>query len=580
MAEGQGRSSGQGVKLLYIRDYLHKHTNKEHPKSAREISEYLASKGIKADRKTIYNDILRLQTDFQEPIAYNPMKWGYYISEPTFSLYELQVLLDSVQAADFLSAKEVSTISKKIAGLTNVYDQKELAAIPAFDDTSARPVVSELEKVAIIKQAIRENKKISFRRFTYQPTDSNRANHGKTYIESYAGNEVHIVSPKVILQGYGNHVLRCFRDDARMVLDEDFVYFLKEIEDIVILPSERNCIDIEEPEKPEHISLYEYASETFLEKDFMDGVLGGTEAHCDKSEEKYDWIRDILIAHEEYWVRFILSHMPTDKVTLSFKKENASCILKEFGYDVVLVPTARGYCTVTLDVKLTMHFFEWLTSMRDAVRVIAPFEIKELFKKYAGNLVKQYEYWDMSHGELLQKFVEMLRKEVKDEVILDQLKDFDVEIIKFENPFELVFQIMDKRKVSMEKAVEYLKEGFAKNQDDSVKPLKNFIDYLSSLLQDQPDDVLPVDQHKEVEANGQTLTLLEFLDGLPVMPELSVEEYLKETFEYLGHCESLEEILDQVGQELGVSTEEALAQLREAYETAEKEDKPLRLLNR
>lgn len=34
MAEGQGCSSNQGVKLLYIRDYLHKYTNKEHPKSA------------------------------------------------------------------------------------------------------------------------------------------------------------------------------------------------------------------------------------------------------------------------------------------------------------------------------------------------------------------------------------------------------------------------------------------------------------------------------------------------------------------------------------------------------------------
>lgn len=34
MAEGQGCSSNQGVRLLYIRDYLHKYTNKEHPKSA------------------------------------------------------------------------------------------------------------------------------------------------------------------------------------------------------------------------------------------------------------------------------------------------------------------------------------------------------------------------------------------------------------------------------------------------------------------------------------------------------------------------------------------------------------------
>mgnify|MGYP003304708393 CR=1 FL=1 len=93
MVEGQGRSSEQGVKLLYIRDYLHKYTNKEHPKSAKDIIEYLASKGIKAERKIIYNDILRLQMDFQEPIEYNPKKWGYYITEPDFSMHELTNIL-------------------------------------------------------------------------------------------------------------------------------------------------------------------------------------------------------------------------------------------------------------------------------------------------------------------------------------------------------------------------------------------------------------------------------------------------------------------------------------------------------
>lgn len=34
MAVGQGRSSGQGVKLLYVRDYLRKYTNKDHAKNA------------------------------------------------------------------------------------------------------------------------------------------------------------------------------------------------------------------------------------------------------------------------------------------------------------------------------------------------------------------------------------------------------------------------------------------------------------------------------------------------------------------------------------------------------------------
>ena len=63
MAEGQGRSSGQGVKLLYIRDYLRTNTNKDNPKNASKICKYLATKGISAKPKTIYNDIFRLQID-------------------------------------------------------------------------------------------------------------------------------------------------------------------------------------------------------------------------------------------------------------------------------------------------------------------------------------------------------------------------------------------------------------------------------------------------------------------------------------------------------------------------------------
>ena len=572
MAEGQGRSSGQGVKLLYIRDYLHKHTNKAHPKSAREISEYLATKGIKADRKTIYNDILRLQMDFQEPIAYNPMKWGYYISEPTFSLYELQVLLESVQAADFLSAKEVTTISKKIAGLTNVYDQKELAAIPSFDDASARPVVSELEKVAIIQQAIQENKKISFRRFTYQPTDSNRANHGKMYINSYAGNEVHIVSPKKLLHTYGRRVLVCFSDDERMESDDDFVYFLEEIEDIIILPSDRNCIDIPISKVGNYMPLFEYATEKFLSDGFLDGMIGCEEEFSDKSEEKYDWIRDMLIANDEEWLYFFFKHRLTDRITLLFNKEDAACILKEFGHDLVLVPAAREQCTVSLRIPITRHFFDWLFSMRERVRIVKPFEAKELYKKYVENILKQYEYWDMSHPELIMKFVQMLRERNKDnEDVLKKLQQFELFKIEESDIVDLLLHVKNNLNISMEEALEYLKLCRPAKPDEDMEEFQNQLDVISDLYLEQP-------EAKDEAETDEGLTAAEFLDGLPVVPGLSVEECLKELFDNQGI--SSEDILEQLGQELGVSTEAALEQLRKAYETAEKEDKPLRLLNR
>ena len=38
-----GRSSGQGVKLLYIRDYLYHHATKEHPQNANAIVLYLGN---------------------------------------------------------------------------------------------------------------------------------------------------------------------------------------------------------------------------------------------------------------------------------------------------------------------------------------------------------------------------------------------------------------------------------------------------------------------------------------------------------------------------------------------------------
>ena len=48
-----GRSSGQGVKLLYIRDYLYAHATKEHPKNARHIRDFLLSHGVEEGERTM-----------------------------------------------------------------------------------------------------------------------------------------------------------------------------------------------------------------------------------------------------------------------------------------------------------------------------------------------------------------------------------------------------------------------------------------------------------------------------------------------------------------------------------------------
>ena len=103
MAKGQGRSSGQGVKLLVIRDYLRYHTDKNHCQNATQISKYLASQGIEASEKTIYNDLTLLKYDFKEPIEYSAKNRGYYITEPQFEPKELRLMVDSVQVSTFIT---------------------------------------------------------------------------------------------------------------------------------------------------------------------------------------------------------------------------------------------------------------------------------------------------------------------------------------------------------------------------------------------------------------------------------------------------------------------------------------------
>ena len=51
------RSDDQKRKLLYLRELLEQQSDENHPLSTQYILEYLAERGIQAERKSIYSDI-------------------------------------------------------------------------------------------------------------------------------------------------------------------------------------------------------------------------------------------------------------------------------------------------------------------------------------------------------------------------------------------------------------------------------------------------------------------------------------------------------------------------------------------
>ena len=110
MAEGQGRSSRQELKLLYLRDYFYKYTNKDNPKRMDAILKFLASNGIPASRVTVYNDIEILRNALHIPIKYSAKHYGYYVEKPQFESHEMLMLLDCIRFSTFITEDETESL--------------------------------------------------------------------------------------------------------------------------------------------------------------------------------------------------------------------------------------------------------------------------------------------------------------------------------------------------------------------------------------------------------------------------------------------------------------------------------------
>ena len=161
MAESKARR-GQKVKLLYIIKILTEFTDEEHPLSATEICEKLASYDITAERKAIYDDINCLIDFGYDIIQTRTPKNGYFLASRDFELPEVFLLCDAVRTAKFISEKKTRELTKKLDKLLSVYQVKRgLRGI--YIDSSSKTHNEELfYNIDQINSAIEQGKKVKF----------------------------------------------------------------------------------------------------------------------------------------------------------------------------------------------------------------------------------------------------------------------------------------------------------------------------------------------------------------------------------------------------------------------------------
>ena len=121
------KSENQKLKLLYIRKYLLEHTDKDHRVTTADIIRELEKYEIKAERKSIYNDIECLR-EFGMDIrrVQKDRTYSYYVTNRPFELPELKLLVDSVQSARFITKKKTNDLIKKIEKLAGSFEASQL----------------------------------------------------------------------------------------------------------------------------------------------------------------------------------------------------------------------------------------------------------------------------------------------------------------------------------------------------------------------------------------------------------------------------------------------------------------------
>ena len=328
-----GRSSGQGVKLLYIRDYLYAHATREHPKNATHIKKFLATKGIEAHEKTIYNDILRLQTDFNVPIEYDAKHWGYYITQPQFEPYELRLMVDSIQSSKFITQKEANTITQKISGLADVYTKESLNRVAYVADRVRSKNDRVVKDADRIHSAIAQNRKIGFRYFHYTPNKDNPRKFSKS-------GDMYIVSPYALLWDNGNYYLYAYTDKGKF-----------------------RTFRIDRMEAISHPLMAEREGE----KEF-------------KASQ---------ITSREYKV-FQMYHGDQMKVRVRFSNHLADAVIDQFGKSVLLIPDGEKHFVATLPVEISPPFWAWISTFGKGAKVLHPEEAVNKMRAFIGKLNEMY----------------------------------------------------------------------------------------------------------------------------------------------------------------------------------------------
>ncbi len=318
----------QKIKLLKLMELLKQETDEAHPITTNEICERLAKMGISCERRTVPKDIALLNEQGYEVMCCRIGKEkGYYVDDRSFSVPELKILIDAVQAANFITDKKTMELIEKISALGGSHQAEIIKNNLVCFNTHKHSNETIYYNVGYLEEALQQQNKVLFRYFD--------------------------------LNENGDKIYR--RDGHRYV-----------IEPVALVFHEDNYYLIAYSEKHDSTANYRI--------DRMDSVKVIYEPVSQRAID----LRNEVTGYTERVFKMYCGQ-PMD-IVLEFSDNLIGVVYDKFGEDTKMFRANEQNCIATVRVQISPTFWGWVFQFGKNMRIISPASLIDEYKSMIDNL--------------------------------------------------------------------------------------------------------------------------------------------------------------------------------------------------
>lgn len=323
------KENRQKIKLLKLMELLQQETDELHPLSTNEICNRLSAMGISCERRTLAKDISLLNEEgFEVMWCRVGKEKGYYIADRSFSVPELKILIDAVQAANFITEKKSSELIDKISALGGSHQADILKGSLVHFNTHKHSNETIYYSVGYLEDAIRQKNKVLFRYFD--------------------------------LDEHGEKVYR--RDGHRYVVEPVALVFHEDNYYVVVYSAK-------------HDSTANYRI------DRMDSV----EIIDEPVSQKALTLRNKVAGYTERVFK-MYGGQSVDLV-IEFDDKLIGAVYDKFGEDTKMIRTHEHGCVATVKVQISPTFWGWLFQFGKQMRILSPANLIDEYTTIVSELV-------------------------------------------------------------------------------------------------------------------------------------------------------------------------------------------------